>query len=403
MKKTFDALVVGGGPIGSNVASRISRSGYNVAVIEQKSSIGVPLKCAGLVTNRVFSLADIPYGRLIQNEITGAYIHSPKGEIYKMGGDRKRAYVIDREEFDKDIAEKAERNGVTYLLENRAFSFKRNDSKIKIYLKNTKNSEEEFFESDILIGADGANSAIRRHFSLPEPNEFLMCIGAEVDNVDIEPDFVHLFFGKEIAPGFFAWIIPLNKEGDSARMGLCVSQPPPKSMRSYFLSLFNYPSTRPYLENAVITETIGGVIPLGYLDRTVDNNIMIVGDAASQVKPLSGGGLYTGLLSSKYCSQVATSALEENNFTKKFLEKYHRLWSGDLKREILIGMKIRKKFLLLDDKEIEKYLFYLRDKTILSTIEKYGDIDYPSRLIFPFIRIFPRFMKAIPSLMDLFF
>ena len=127
---------------------------------------------------------------------------------------------------------------------------------------------------------------------------------------------------------------------------------------------------------------------------------MIVGDASSQVKPLSGGGLYFGLLSSKHCSAVASLALEKGDLSDKFLAWYHKMWRRDLQREISIGLKIRKKFLKMSDGDIDRYLGYLNNEKVLSIIERYGDIDYPSRLIFPIIRHLP---KLLPNVLSLLF
>ena len=89
---------------------------------------------------------------------------------------------------------------------------------------------------------------------------------------------------------------------------------------------------------------MGGVVPLGPLKKTYSANIMIVGDAAAQVKPTSGGGKYTGLLCSNYCYKIAIQALQKNNYSKQFLKKYHKLWSAELGRELNLGMNFRKIF-----------------------------------------------------------
>ncbi|HEC81776.1 MAG TPA: NAD(P)/FAD-dependent oxidoreductase, partial [Thermoplasmatales archaeon] len=294
-------------------------------------------------------------------------------------------------------AETAKKNGAVYLMNTTLDNVERENGLLKTKVKH--NNKNTFIYSKILIGADGAKSKVRKIFNLPEPQEIILGLGAEVENIDVEPSFVHIFLGKKLAPGFFAWIIPTEKE--KARIGLGCTQPPPKPAKTLFNNLFNYPTTKKYLQHTVVTNIIAGNIPLGIINETVKNNVMIVGDAAAQVKPLSGGGLYTGLLSSKHCSQVTAKTLEKKKPTMDGLKKYHELWTKDIKREISFGMKIRKRFIHMNDSEIEHYFTYLEDETITSIISQYGDIDYPSRLLFPLIKNSPKLLHLLPKMMHL--
>ena len=391
----YDAVIIGAGPIGSNVALHLSKKGFEVAVVEQKREIGIPLKCAGLVSKRVIELSGISPNKIIQNELYGAYIHSPEGRVFEIESDRVQAFAIDRVLFDKLLAENAQNYNAVYLLNNKAYSF--GDGKVQI----KSDGESGVLQYKILIGADGAKSKVREFFGFPDPKEVLLGVGAEVENININPKKVHIFFSRNIAPGFFAWIIPTNREGTEARIGLCTSTPPPKPIKSYFDMMFTNPLTEPFLKGCTVKGLLGGAIPLGFLDETAMDRVMIVGDAASQVKPLSGGGLYPGLLSSNFCSEVAEEALENNDASKKILKKYHNLWSAALKREIAIGMRIRKRFLQMDDSQVDKYLSYLNDEEILSIISKYGDIDYPSKLAFPLLKNIPILLKFLPEIMHL--
>ncbi|HEC95024.1 MAG TPA: NAD(P)/FAD-dependent oxidoreductase [Thermoplasmatales archaeon] len=400
MKTSYDVAVIGGGPIGSNIAASLSQKGYNVVVIEQKKEIGVPLQCAGLVSKRVFNLVDIPLESVMQNKLYGAYLHSPRDRMVQIGDDKPHAFAIDRVTFDKRLAEQAQERGAEYLLNTRAYNIKRKENAVEIQVKHC--NETFAITSKLLIGADGSKSTVRKIFNFPQPQEMLLGAGAEVEHVDLDPKFVHVFLGREIAPGFFAWIIPINRDGTKARIGLCSTKPLSKTLKSYFTTLFNYPSTRPFLEQAVVTRFLGGSIPLGVLRETVADNVMLVGDAAAQVKPLSGGGIYTGLLSSKHCTSVAEEALEENNLTRKRLREYYDLWTQELKREIMFGMRVRRRYVQMNDEEIENHFTYLQDDIILSIISQYGDIDYPSRLVFPLVRSSPKLLRLLPKFIHLF-
>ena len=147
--------------------------------------------------------------------------------------------------FDREIIKNSMEKGVEVFLENRVLSFQRSEDKIEL-----KTSKSDYIDCKILIGADGPYSKTRKRFGLPQPTEILRGIGAEVKNVKLNPDFVEIFVGKKIAPGFFAWMIPINKKGTEARIGLCVSPGSPYPPSYYFSNLFKNKYSSNYLNCA---------------------------------------------------------------------------------------------------------------------------------------------------------
>ncbi len=391
--KKFDAVIVGGGPIGGYIAGKLAET-YNVSVFEKNKKIGQYLSCAGLVTKRVFDFLDIDKKRCVQNKITGANIHAPSGKILSIGDKSTRALVINRKIFDKEIIENARKKGADIYLENKVLSAYRNNNEIEI--KTSKNNE---VKTPLVIGADGPFSKIRDRFISYDPKEYLRGIGAEISNVDMDANFVELFVGKNIAPGFFAWIIPTDKKGKKARVGLCISNETKKSPKFYLDSLFKNKYASIFLENAEVDEYIGGIIPIGPLKKTYVSNVMVVGDAAAQVKPTSGGGIYPGLLSAKHCVKVTKKAIKEKDFSQKFLKKYHKNWNKEIGSELKRSMMFRSIYKNLSDEQFDKYIEKFEDKKIIEIINKHGDIDYPSKLAKPLVKKMPFLLKFIPSML----
>jgi digeranylgeranylglycerophospholipid reductase len=387
--KAYDVLIVGGGPIGGHVAERIAEKKYTVAVFEKKRKIGVPMNCAGLVTQRVFDFLDISKNDVIKNEVKGANIHSPSGSILSIGGDRVHALVIDRTKFDQKIIKNAQKKGAEVFTGCKVKTV----SKSKNYIE-VETSKNLKVRGKILIGADGPHSLVRKQLNFPKPHEYLNGIGAEISDANLESDMVEIFVGNNIAPSFFAWIIPLNGEGTRARIGLCTNQNTEKSPKFYFDALFKNKFTVPYLENIKIEKNIGGLIPLGFLKKTYDSNVMLVGDAAAQVKPTSGGGIYPGLLCADHCANVAVNALTNNDFSHQFLKKYQKLWIKDLGRELSMGIKFRSFYKRFSDKQFDKYIKFFQNPKVINTVNKYGDIDYPSKLLKPLLKVTPMLFKT---------
>ncbi|MEA3458967.1 MAG: NAD(P)/FAD-dependent oxidoreductase [Candidatus Thermoplasmatota archaeon] len=394
MQKDCDVAVVGGGPTGGYVAGKIAAEGYKVAIFEQHKQIGEPLNCAGLITSRVFDIINLLEKPVVQNKIKGAHIHSPSGHTLTIGGDKVRALVINRSMFDREIIKISVEKGAELFLENKVISAQKTKNHVEL-----KTSKKNDIKCKLLIGADGPHSKIRDLFALPNPTEFLRGMGAEITDTTLDPDFVEILVGKNIAPGFFAWVIPTNDKGTEARIGLCVRENAPYQLGHYFSNLFKNKVISSYLKNVEITKKMGGIIPLGVLKKTYDANMLILGDAAAQVKPTSGGGIYPGLLCANRCSSVAIEALQKNDFTLRTLKKYHKLWSADIGKELYVGMKFRKIFKSLTDDQMDKYIEKFQSEKITKIISKYGDIDYPSKLAKHLLKKAPSLIKLLPNLM----
>lgn len=143
----------------------------------------------------------------------------------------------------------------------------------------------------------------------------------------------------------------------------------------------------------------GGTIPLGPLKKTADDRLMLVGDAAAQVKPTSGGGIYPGLRCVMHCSAVAEEAFQNQQFDEAFLRRYHTEWTKDIGRELSLGMRFRRIFTHLTDNQFNKYLEKLKTQKSIDVINTYGDIDYPSRLALPLIRTNPSLLSLTPTML----
>jgi digeranylgeranylglycerophospholipid reductase len=153
------------------------------------------------------------------------------------------------------------------------------------------------------------------------------------------------------------------------------------------------------LQEATVLTRFGGTIPLGALRKTVDNHVMLVGDAAAQVKPTSGGGLYTGLLSAQHLVRTVREAFEQQHVNEAFLQRYHQGWTKEISRELYLGMRFRSVFKRLTDDQLNKYLNKFNKEKIINIINTYGDIDYPSRLARPLIKAMPSLISLTPTLL----
>jgi digeranylgeranylglycerophospholipid reductase len=377
----YDVIVVGAGPSGSAAARWIAARGFSVLLVEEHHEVGHPNHCAGLVTPRTLKVADLgTEDHLVHNQLRGATIRSASGCELSIGGDRVHALAIDRPRLDAKLADEAQEAGVHLLLRTRASHLERGPGTLRIHLHNEHRSE--VVEARLVVGADGARSQVSRWARLPGPDEVIHALNVLVRLPCPSSNMVEVFVGAHLAPGWFAWIIPLGRE--QARLGIGTREGSPQHCFKKWIAAF--PER---FRNMEILEMSGGSIPLGLPKRTYADNVMLVGDAACQVKPTSGGGLYTGLKGARSCAQVAADALGDDDLSAASLQRYHDRWSKQMGEELELGMLLRKVYTKLEDEDFDRVLRLLSSSTIQRFISKYGDIDFPSRLFEESASFFP--------------
>jgi len=352
-----DVIIVGGGPAGSTAAHLCAKAGLSTRVLEEHSSIGYPVQCAGLLSNNAFAECGVS-DKSVYNTVSGAKICGSKGHALTFDAKITKAYVVDRGRLDYEMAVRAAESGAE-------FSFKTCVTKINPAKKIIHTAGGEDIPYSLLIGADGPRSVIARGLLIP-PSRFIYSgIQAEVP-WEGDPSLVELH--PNAAPGFFAWVIPLSKS--RARMGLCGTKNVP-DLFAKFLSRFKDSTVH----------SVTGTIPIGIRTRTFGSGCLLIGDAAGFPKPTSGGGVFTGVRSARYAAQVAIHSVEAGDMTDSFLSRYETLWREDFGRELDMGLKALQFRRNLDSRDIDSAVDALNTPETLDLITRYGDMDRPSDLL----------------------
>ena len=380
-ERSFDAAVIGGGPAGGLTAGIIARAGYNVAIIEEHATVGEPVQCAGLITPRCFDMADFARDTIL-SEFRGADIYSPAGMMLEIGKEKLQAVAVDRGAFDRRIVENAMDSGAVLISGQRVKGFERSHGHRIILGDRT-------IDAKLIIGADGARSLTRRAFGLEEPEHLLYGFSADIAGLELNPERVKVFFGRELAPNFFAWMIPI---GEVTRVGLCM-RGGSGTVHEHFKMLFTAGETAAILRGGKILRTYAGIIPIGVPGKTYAEGLMLVGDAACQVKATSGGGIYPGLVCAGHCARTAVEALEKGDVSPRALSRYQSAWMSDIGDELKKALMMHRVLASLDDSQLEEIFGMLKRKDIIETINESGDIDYPSRLGWMLLKKEPGFLK----------
>ncbi len=366
----YDVLVVGAGPVGTTFARYMAEKGFKVGIIEKKTRIGVPLQCAGLLGKQIKEVNILP-PELIINPFYGAYLHSPSNHILKVAKNKPEAYVVDRVGYDQFLAQYAADAGAELFLKHQVKDL---DSKNgRVYLKNGKKD----FYGRIIVGADGNNSVVARKLSLSLSNEnhslqaaqLLIDFGKDLFNTD----YVHLHTYASISPGFI-WMIPLSKS--TARLGLFGNF----DYHTLNYILKNFLNSNPEFKGFSIIKKYNGRIPTyNSKKKIVKNNVLLLGDAASQVKPTTGGGLIMGFKCAQIAAEVTEKALEKDD--ARILQEYDAVYRKNFKNELKTQLMVQKIFQSLSDDDLDFMFLKLKEEGAEDIISKFGEMDDQSPLV----------------------
>jgi geranylgeranyl reductase family protein len=341
-------LIVGAGPIGCYTARLLKEKDKtsDIIIIEEHDKIGRPVHCAGLVSKETFSKARIPINEeTILSHINGAEFFRNQ-ESFRINR-KDVAFVINREKFDRELG-----RGLKIDFNTRFVGIEKEHSG---YLVETDKGE---YYADIVIGADGANSSVRKIGGFKEEIEYLRGVQYRMKYKKYAKSFVQVYVGDP----YFGWIIPENEE--IVRAGI-ISDNPYRDLTELL---------RERSIEGEIVEKFAGVVPLGRC-LTQKENLFLVGDAACQVKPLTHGGIYYGMR----CAEILADCLINN---KSY--DYERQWRARFSREIEIGLKIRKLYASLDKENLTKiFSLFKKNKNV---IEEFGDFENHSQVVYLLVK-----------------
>jgi len=364
-----DIVVVGAGPAGLIAAREAARRGATVTVLEEHAEIGVPCHCAGLLSIKGLKDLGVPLSAdFIQNQLKGARFYSPSGLSFTVGRREAVACAVDRSMFDKFLAEQATNAGAEIRTESRVENVSRRDKRIAVEDSLTSIS------AGVVVDAEGAVSRFVETMGLKllESRGVLPALQFKLEDVNVDPAYAEIHVGNKVAPGFFTWVIPLGP--DSARVGLaCKGANVREKLESFIQGRFGKVKRT--------TVSSGRIITCGPIPRTYDDNFIVVGDAAGQVKPTTGGGVILGGMCAAFAGEVAAESAKNRDYGAVFLEKYERLWKSKLGGEFRTMRLARQVVNRLSDKTVDKLFKFVLDKNLQEEFSVKGDIDFQGGLL----------------------
>jgi geranylgeranyl reductase family protein len=364
----YDALIVGGGPGGLYAARQLARSGASVVVCEEHDRIGTPVHCTGVLGSETFDEFELPRDAVL-NALTTVRFVSPAGLEVRYTPSTEQAVVLDRALFDRRLAEDAISSGAELRLATRVSSLDVEASGVRAMAGGAD------VHARLAILACGACYNFQRRFGLGVPSSFLHTAQRELPAQRLGDVEIH--FGAAVAPGGFAWAVPVHRpEGPRVRIGVMATREAP----SWYDAMCERVAAEWGVEPDAASPRLK-FLPLGPIDRTYGDRLLVVGDAAGLVKPTTGGGIYYSILSASFAAEVAAGALRRNRLDAASLSTYETRWRDHLDTELEAQRALRDAADAMGDADIDALFDLAKVDGIMPLVRKTARFNQHRHLI----------------------
>ena len=386
MKSKYDVLVIGGGPAGALAGKTAAEKGLSALIVEKRPAIGAPVRCAeGIGKEALHEFID-PDPRWISAEMTGADIVAPDGFVMKLNSamaGSKVGYVLDRKIFDRELVWKAAEAGADIAVKSRASAPLMENGAVKGAKIEYAGKTTEV-KAKIVIAADGVESKFSKWCGINTTvpvREIMSSVQYVMADIDIDEHATVFYLGNEVAPEGYLWIFPKGKRSANVGIGISGRKSGEGHRAKDYLDKF----VKKTFPNGKTIEYIpGGVSVCRPLDCTVADGLMITGDAARVVDPLTGGGIYNAMYTGRLAAEVAADCIEKGDLSKKALMKYDKAW-----RESKMGKSIERNY------HIKEYLIKQPDTKLNDIIHSVSNINMKE---FSTMNLIKEIIKANPKL-----
>ncbi|HET8686243.1 MAG TPA: digeranylgeranylglycerophospholipid reductase [Methanosarcina sp.] len=365
MKDRYDVLVIGAGPAGSIAARTAAEKGLDVLLIEKRQEIGDPVRCAEGVNKEYLKKHVEVDKRWICADLKASFIYAPDGTRIEMaeeisGGEV--GYVLERKVFDRALAEQAADAGAEVRVKTRATDLIIEDGFVRgarlMHLGKTYD-----VRARIVIGADGVESKVGRWAGIDtslKPVDIETCAQYLIAGANIDQDHCEFYIGNEIAPGGYIWIFP--KGNGKANVGIGILGSKAGKFKPRPVDYLNKFMEKKFPDARIVEMVFGGVPVSGSIEKTSANGLMLIGDAARQSDPITGGGILNAMDAGKLAAEAAYEAISAGDVSlQKLGEVYEKRWRATLGHDIDMSLIVKNCFINLSDEDLNSLAHSLKD------------------------------------------
>jgi len=365
MSDVFDAIVVGAGPAGSQVATKLATRGHRVAMLDGRSELSSTPCCTGVVGAPYLDEVGLESDVVLADKRSAVFL-SPSDRRLRVESEETQAYVLDRSLLEDRLRDRAVRAGATYLTATRALGVARQPDGTWTLRCVSAHGREELYARAVVL-AHGTAPGVIRSAGLNGPRRFM--VGA---HVELAMDDVHdteVYFLQDLSRGMFGWLVPIGNS--SVRGGVLASHSAARLMREFL----DRPGVRRRLRGggAVVSQR---PVPISVANRLHHDGLLLVGDSAGQVKPTTGGGLYLGAAAAAIASDVLDSALRDDDLSARRLSDYERRWRQRFGAEVRRGATARRIYGTLSPARVDGMISWAASSGIAADLLKSGSFSF---------------------------
>ncbi len=323
-----DVLVVGAGPGGCIAAREAARAAPELAVllIERDPAVGVPVRCAeGVGDAGLREFADPTDASWVSRRISRVIFIAPDDTEVPVA-ERDVGWILDRSRFDACLAAEAAASGAVVRTGVAASGMGRVGERWAVTLQGPgTGGREETVRARVVIGADGVETMVGRWAGLDTrvpARDMESCAQDLLAGIAFDPDAIYLQFSDRDAPGGYAWLFPKGLGVANVGLGVVALRARGRTARQYLDAWI----ARRYPAGTRLGTTVGGVIVHPTVRRAFTDGVLLVGDAAHMVNPLSGGGIVNAMKSGRLAGRAAAAAIRAGDISAARLASYQRDW-----------------------------------------------------------------------------
>ena len=366
MRQDVDVLVVGGGPVGCTAARFAAQGGARTLIVEKRHEIGSPVRCGeGLAPDFFQEIGITKDPGWLRNTVEGARFISPAGHIWVVEGEavsEEVGLVIDRDKFDKSMALHALNSGARLMLGTHIEELMIDQGKVEGG-HGTSMGEKITIGAKVVVAADGYESTLAHQAGLDTRlarSDVETCLQYTMGGVKSQAKYCDFYLGNAIVPGGYVWVFPKNENEVNVGLGLLLSKVGKVGMVQECLDSFV--RGHPVLSRGSPISMIAGAVSVSMpLEKTFKDGLLVVGDAARMVDPLSGGGVANGMLAAMMAGKTAAKAVRLGDTSEDILGEYDVLWRKRLEEKFYRNYMAKELLLKQSDDTIDKVIETLKE------------------------------------------